>query len=335
MRLLFNTSTYFGDAVVSTGLLGHLIDRHPEARVTIACGRPAAPLFTGLPNLERLIPITKRKGHLHWLDIWLPSVTKRWDLVVDLKGSALPYLLPARQRLVFRPSHAQGGDRTTEWAQLLGLEALPAPRVWTGAQHEQNAERLLGGGGPLLAFGPTASWRPKMWPAERFAELAHRLTAASGPLPEARIVLIGAPGDEAKCAGLVEALPPGRVVNLFGKTDLLTAAAVLKRCDLFVGNDSGPLYLSVAVGLPGLGLMGPSPGLFGPAEPPYVAPWAKRTALVRTDTPLSDLVGAPGFDPKTSGNLMGSLTVDAAEAAVAELWQRCAAKRPQSGAANR
>ena len=90
MRILFNTSTYFGDAVVSSGLLGHLIDRHPQARITIACGRPASPLFTELPNLERLIPIAKRKAHLHWLDIWGPSVTTLWDRGVDLTGSARP-----------------------------------------------------------------------------------------------------------------------------------------------------------------------------------------------------------------------------------------------------
>ncbi len=323
MRILFNTSTYFGDAVVSTGLLGYLADRHPEARFTIACGRAAAPLFTELPNLERLIPVTKRKAHVHWLDIWRPSVTKLWDLVVDLKGSALPYLLPARRRLVFRPSHAQGGDRTTEWAQLLGLEDLPAPRVWTGPRHEQAAATLLGTGQPLLALGPTASWAPKIWPVERFAELAGRLTGPTGILPDARIVLIGAAGDEKKCPGLIEALPAERVVNLFGKTDLLTAAAVLERCALFVGNDSGPLYLSVAAGIPGLGLMGPSPGLFGPAQPPYVAPWAKRTALARTSVPLNDLVGADDFVHRTAGNLMGSLSVAAAEAAATELWRRC------------
>ena len=323
MRILFNTSTYFGDAVVSTGLLGYLMDGNPEARITVACGRPAAPLFTELPNLERLIPISKRKWHLHWLDIWRPSVTKLWDLVVDLKGSALPYLLPARRRLVFRPSHAQGGDRTTEWAHLLGLQALPAPRVWTGTGHEAAARSLVDGDAPLLAFGPTASWAPKIWPADRFAELARRLAAPDGILPNARIVLIGAAGDERKCPGLIEALPSEQLINLFGKTDLLTAAAVLKRCAFFVGNDSGPLYLSVAAGIPGVGLMGPSPGLFGPPEPPYPAPWAKRTALARSSIPLNDLVGAADFDHRTAGNLMGSLSVDAVEATAHELWQRC------------
>lgn len=325
MKILFNTSTYFGDAVVSSGLLGHLLDRHPGARVTIACGRPAAPLFTEVPNLDRLIPISKRKAHLHWWDIWRPCMPQIWDLVVDLKGSALPYLLLARKRLVFRPSHAQGGNRTTEWAHLLGLSELPPPRVWTARRHERAAEALLEGAGSVLALGPTASWDPKMWPAERFVELARRLTAQDGIVPGAAIAVIGAPGDEDKIGRLLELLPGDRLINLIGRTDLLTAAAVLKRCAFFVGNDSGPLYLSVATGTPGLGLMGPSPGLFGPPKPPLVAPWAERTGLARTDVPLEQLVATP--DPETGklGNLMGSLSVDAAEAAAIALWQRCTA----------
>ncbi len=112
------------------------------------------------------------------------------------------------------------------------------------------------------------------------------------------------------------------MVNLIGRTDFLTLAAVLKRCSLYIGNDSGPLYISVAAGIPNLGLMGPSPGLFGPPQGPYVAPWAKRTELVRTTKAREELVGTPDFDPKTVGSLMGTLTVNAAEAAANALWQR-------------
>ena len=327
MKILFNSLTYFGDVVVSTGLLGHLLDRYPEARFTIACGAAAAPLLTEVPRLDRLIAITKRKASLHWLDIWRPAVTQKWDLVFDLKGSVLPYLVAARRRLVFRPSHDQGGNRTTEWAHMLDLDQLPPPRVWTSPRHDQEADALLGNGRPIIALGPTASWAPKMWPGERFAELCLRLTAPDGILPGARFALIGTKDDGAKVPDLFERLPQDRIVDLFGRTDLLTAAAVLRRSALFIGNDSGPLYLSVAAGIPGLGLLGPSPGLFGPADPPYVAPWAKLTAIARTTISFEEMITAPDYDHRTVGNLMETLSVDAAEEAAHELWQRCAVGR--------
>ena len=326
MRILFNSLTYFGDVVVSTGLLAHLVRTYPDARFTIACGKAAAPLMTEVPRLERLIAISKRPLHLHWLDVMGAALPHRWEMVLDLKGSALPYLVMANRRLSFRPRHAQGGNRTTEWAHLLGLDDLPAPEVWTGARHDSAAARLLGEGPPVIALGPTASWAPKMWPSERFAELCLRLTADDGILPGARFAFLGTKDDAGKVPGLYEGLPAERVIDLFGRTDLLTAAAVLKCSALFIGNDSGPLYLSVAAGIPGLGLLGPSPGLFGPPDPPYVAPWAKKTAIARTALSFEEIVAAPDYDHRTAGNLMGTLSVETAEAAARELWRRCSAE---------
>ena len=65
MRVLFITATRIGDAVLSTGLLGHLVERYPAARFTIAAGPAAAPLFAAVPRLERLIVVEKKPWSLH------------------------------------------------------------------------------------------------------------------------------------------------------------------------------------------------------------------------------------------------------------------------------
>src|SRR5262249_24873700 len=57
-HLLLVTATRIGDAVLSTGLLAHLIERYPEARITIAAGPDAAPLFEAVPGIERLITVS-------------------------------------------------------------------------------------------------------------------------------------------------------------------------------------------------------------------------------------------------------------------------------------
>ena len=69
MRLLFITATRVGDAVLSTGLLRHLLERHPGARVTVAAGLAAAPLFEAVPGLERLLAFDKRPFKAHWLGL--------------------------------------------------------------------------------------------------------------------------------------------------------------------------------------------------------------------------------------------------------------------------
>ena len=88
MRILFITSTRIGDAVLSSGLLAHLIERYPDARITIACGPAAAPLFAAVPNLDRVIPMAKQRYGLHWLSLWL-RIYGSHDMthVLDLHGA--------------------------------------------------------------------------------------------------------------------------------------------------------------------------------------------------------------------------------------------------------
>src|SRR5919198_6009431 len=98
MHILFVTATRIGDAVLSTGLLAHLIERYPGTRLTIAAGPAAAPLFEAVPGLERLLVIEKRRWSLHWLSLYARAVRRRWNLIVDLRGSALAWLLRADER---------------------------------------------------------------------------------------------------------------------------------------------------------------------------------------------------------------------------------------------
>src|SRR5581483_12188299 len=97
----------------------------------------------------------------------------------------------------------------------------PAPRLWTAAQHERDADRLAPVGAPVLAVGPAAIWRGKQWRAERFGELARRLTASDGPLPGARIAVLAAAHERPQAAPVLAAAAPGRIIDLVGATDLL------------------------------------------------------------------------------------------------------------------
>jgi heptosyltransferase III len=316
MKILFVTATRIGDAVLSTGVLGYLLDRHLDARITIAAGPAAVPLFEAVPGLERIVALAKRRWSLHWLALYRDVATTRWDLVVDLRGSALAYLLRARRRRVMAKGDA-GEHRVRQLARLFALDPPPAPRLWTAPRHEQAAAELVPPGGPVLVIGPAANWRGKQWRAERFAELALRLTGPTAALSGARVAVLAAAHERAQAAPVLAALPAARRIDLVGRTDLLTAAAVLRRAQLFVGNDTGIMHIAAATGTPTL-------GLFGPSLPEQYAPWGPRTAGVATSRSYGELVGAPGYDHRTTDTLMDSLSVDAAEAAALRLWARAA-----------
>jgi len=311
MRLLFITATRIGDAVLSTGLLGALLDRHPGLRVTVAVGRLSAPLFAAVPGLERIVVIDKQSWNRHWLKLWRHTAFGYWDVVVDLRGSAISYLVPAGKRIVMG-KRRPGRHRVEELGDLLGLAPPPAPRLWLAEAVRARAATLLPDGPPVLAVAPAANWMGKTWPADRFAELALRLTAADGILPGGRIAVVAAPHEVFQARPVLQAAG-ARGVNLFEKGDLLTAAACLERAAFFVGNDSGLMHLAAAAGTPTLGLFGPSP------EARY-RPWGPRAAFVRTPESFAQLTGAPDFDFAARRCFMESLSVDAAEAAARRLW---------------
>jgi heptosyltransferase III len=315
MHILFVTATRIGDAVLSTGLLSYLIDRYPTARLTIAAGPVAAPLFEAVPRLERLEVIEKRRWSAHWLPFYVAVANRRWDLVVDLRGSALAWLLRAGERRVMAKGDARE-HRVRQLARLFRLDPPPSPQLWTAPHHNLAAAALIPSGAPVLAIGPAANWRGKEWRAERFAALAQRLSAADGLLPGWRVAVLAAAHERRQAEPLLAAIPLHRRIDLVGKVELLTAAAVLRRCALFIGNDTGLMHIAAASGAATLGLFGPSPS-------EQYAPWGQHAALVcSTDQP--DTMFGPGFDHRTTDTLMDGLSVDAAEAAACRLWRSVA-----------
>lgn len=310
-RILFITSNRLGDAVLSTGLLGHLTDRWPDARLTIACGPLPAPLFRAVPGLERLIPMAKRSYARHWLQLWLDCVGTRWDLVVDLRNSAVGRLVRAGQR-AFHAKAARPMHKVAEIGAVLGLAPPPAPRLWIDDRARAEAAALLpSGGGPLLAIGPTANWLGKEWPAERFARLALRLTGEGGPLAGARVAVLAAGPERERALPVLDALG-GRAVDLTGRTDPMAAAACLSRAALFVGNDSGLMHIAAAAGTPTL-------GLFGPGFPETYAPWGPRARIVTGDVPRDALLRRVAEDPDARGLMDGIAEEEVAAAAIALL----------------
>jgi ADP-heptose:LPS heptosyltransferase len=286
MRILFITSSRIGDAVISCGILEQLRATYPQARITVAVGVVAAGVFERLPNLERLIVFDKERFDRHWLRLWTKLVPHIWDIVVDVRGSAMPLFLLARSRKLIRGGR-RPGRRYLQLAAAMGFSPAPLPVTWTNAADDARAAALLPDG-PIIALGPTANWDGKIWPPERFVELFHALAAE---LPGARAAIFAGPGatERALAAPVLAALPGA--IDLVGKLTLPEAAACLRRCKIFIGNDSGLMHIAAASGTPTL-------GLFGRSRADEYAPAGPRTATAIAP-------GAPGETP------MDLLTVEA------------------------
>lgn len=304
MNVLFITASRLGDAVLSTGLLDHIIRAYPEARITIACGALPASLFEGMPGLVRIIPMRKKKFHGHWLDLWKQVIGTRWDMVVDLRDSAVSRLVRAEKRYIFSKNIDRNRHKVEQAAAVMALDYVPAPRIWVTGTQQKQAEELIPPGGPVLGVGPTANWIGKTWPAERFIEVIAYITGAEGPLPAARVAVFAAPGEEDEARKVLASVPPARQIDVIAKTDPGTAAAALARCAFYIGNDSGLMHCAAAAGVPTV-------GLFGPSYPHLYRPWGAHTAYAQTPESFDQLTDFDGYDPVTLDHtLMTSLTTE-------------------------
>jgi ADP-heptose:LPS heptosyltransferase len=280
--ILFITSSRVGDAVLSSGLLQRLAKEVPNARFTIVASALTAPLFRDTPELARLIVLEKKPFALHWFDLWKQVQGRRWGVVVDMRGSGLSSFLRARRRAV-RRAPAPGLDplhKVIEAARVLQLEdEPPTPGLFVSPETQAAADEILGLNdpktqGPILAIAPAASWAGKAWPAERFAVVAAQFLAPDGPMPNGRLLMLGATGDRPTAEAVRRGIARGRLIDTVGRVDLLTAYACLKRTRLFIGNDSGLMHLAAAAGAPTL-------GLFGPSDDRLYAPWGEHARTLR------------------------------------------------------
>jgi ADP-heptose:LPS heptosyltransferase len=290
--ILFITASRVGDAVLSSGLVRKLSEEMPHARFTVVASPLTAPLFQDVPALDRLIALEKGQFSSHWVTLWRQVRGRRWGLVVDMRGSGLARFLNARRRAVHKPlpPGLEPLHKVVEAARVLKLEdEAPPPFLYTSEAREAGAEAMLAGSsGPLLAIAPATNWAGKTWPAERFAVVAAELLARDGPLADGRLLLLGGPNDRFAAEAVRRVIPRARLVDTVGRTDLLTAYALLKRARLFIGNDSGLMHLAAAAGAPTL-------GLFGPSDERLYAPWGPHSRVLRGPR---DFAAFKAIDPK-------------------------------------
>lgn len=163
-------------------------------------------------------------------------------------------------------------ERDGLWSRL-PLEFLPAPA------DEALAEGWLRqhvGGRPLVALHVGAGAPVKLWGEDAFARLGDALAERWGT----QVVVVGGPGEESRVAG-VAARMAARPLTC-GGLSLGELGALLRRCCLVVGVDSGALHLAVAVGTPTV-------HLYGPVDSATFGPWGSpvRHAVVTSDLPCA------------------------------------------------
>ena len=268
-----------GDLLELTPVIRALSAGYPGVRISLLVGTYAtATLFQHNPHVNEVIVFDKRKEHRSIAALrrlWKGLHSKKFDLVIHFQRSNLKTwilasaALPCRF-LVYHKSRKQGVhvlDNYLETVAPLGMrEQNRTLELYTGKDDDKFAEDLLlhegYTTGIVIALNPGASNPVKQWSGEQFSALADMLAEKIS----AKIIIIGGEEDEALAESIARAARKAKPLVLAGKTTLLQLGAVLRKCNLLVSGDTGPLHLATAVGTRVLGLFGSvDPARTGPA----------------------------------------------------------------------
>lgn len=168
-------------------------------------------------------------------------------------------------------------EHTNDMLRALGAEGDGSTmEVWPDQSGDASLPALLrhlpDDGRPIVALGPSGGHSElKAWPVSRFAEVARELTDRAG----VHVVVLGGAEDR-QLAAAVSRMAGVPVLDLAGRTSLAGVTAVLDRCALYVGNDTGLLHVAVARGLRTVSMFGSSPAsLFGPRGAGHRVFWTR------------------------------------------------------------
>lgn len=277
---------YIGDVLLATPTVRAIKAARPDARVTMMVNRGTEDVLSGNPDIDEIMVLDKGSLAAQWRFI-AGLRRRRFDAVIDLtdgdRSAFLSWVSGAPVRIGFNDEHRWRGrcythvvqpvpgvrhriERDLETLKHLSVEAgSKAPRLCLTPEEESSADQLLDQLGvprsqPLVILQPGARYWFKVWPPERFAELADRLT-----FEYSCQVLIGGSSQDIDLAQQIQQMAKSHPIIMAGSTTIRQFAAIARKSALFVGSDSGAMHIASAVGIPVVALFGPSnPVEWGP-----------------------------------------------------------------------
>ena len=304
MKILILKPSSLGDVIHALPVLRLLRLHFRDAEIFWWIDSALAPLIEGDPDLTGIIRFERKRWAKpqHWPEM-LRSIgrmrAQKFDLVIDLQSllrSAVFAWLARGKFLAGLDDPREGANgfydlavprkdfhtHAVDW-YLSVLTALKIPVhknfIWLPERKEianDVKRKWLSEPSTLILLQPGARWENKRWPVEHFSALVRAL---ENNFPAARFAVLGGK-DDAPLGETISAAAPEKVLNLCGKTSLPEMIEVVRRGDLLITNDTGPMHVAAALGKPLL-------ALFGPTAPERTGPYGQLPNVLRHPLPCA------------------------------------------------
>lgn len=299
-KILIRAVNWVGDAVMTTPAIGVIRRHFPKAEITVLANPLVAALFSPHDWVDRVMVFDRNgrhRGIFGRLRLARELRRESFDLAIILPNSFDSALVPWLAGIPVRLGKSSDGrgplltgryqpgkdvlisHEVNYYLDLLGHFGMCGQagklQLFTTADEELEACRTLARHGItesdfVIGINPGAAYgSAKRWYPERFAAVARRLAETWG----ARIVVFGGPA-ETEIAADIERDLAGKCLNLAGQTGMRELMALIRRCNFLVSNDSGPMHIAAAFGVPLV-------AVFGPTDHATTSPFCDRAAIVR------------------------------------------------------
>jgi heptosyltransferase-2 len=284
-KILVRATNWVGDGVMSLPALEVLRSRYPSAEIVLLVKPWVSELYHHHPAVDRIIvydPAEEHRGPRGFMKLVEQVRSENFDMAILFQNAFHAAWMAWRARVPVRigyglegrgplltdsipvPSPAHYGHQSNYYLQLLfraGLvdRIVPVDRIRLEIQDSERTWAVkqlksMGLGGPrfLVGLTPGAAFGPaKRWPAERYADLADRLIGALN----ADVLIFGSPAERSLAESIAHRMDHTPTI-VAGETTLRQLMALMAQCRLIVTNDSGPMHLAAALGLPVVAIFG-------------------------------------------------------------------------------
>ncbi|MBT5871810.1 MAG: glycosyltransferase family 9 protein, partial [Candidatus Latescibacteria bacterium] len=286
---------------MATPVVESLRRHFPDGHIAFLTERASRDVLVDNPFLDELIVLDqgawKRLGpfgslHAQWA-FYRNLRSRKFDAVIDLFGNPRSAILSvvsgAEMRIGFdfrgrrycytKLIRPRGGEVHEVLFNLDALAAmdvpikttnplLPVSEVLRQASSRWLAQNDIEDGDKIVGINPGGGWEIKRWKPERFAAVADRLKRDFG----AHILLFWGPGERETVEALAASMTEDPLI--LPETTLSQMAAYLEHCTIVLSNDSGPMHMAAALGVPTV-------GIFGPTNPDLQGPYGSENAVVQ------------------------------------------------------
>ncbi|MCK9364722.1 MAG: lipopolysaccharide heptosyltransferase II [Syntrophales bacterium] len=277
-KILFIRTDRIGDMVLSTPAFAALKKALPQAELTVLASPANAAILQHNPTVDSVQIYDRHWGILKKIRFLKQLRIRRFDLAIDpgadyeMHTAWLAFLSGAAHRLGYAaygrevlfnvppPKSIPGGHFVDIMLALLSAIGIPAaerkPKIYISAAEQRWAITWLEekglGGRKIIGIHPGAHYPTQRWPAEYYAELIKLIRRE----PSAAIIVFGSPADRPIIKEILSDSTEEVVVAI--QDDLRKLSALLACCRMVVCNNSGPLHIAVALGIPTISFIGPT-----------------------------------------------------------------------------